>query len=108
MRKTPGVEKQLPMNTTVCLAGGSPYAQQPPSHPGATAEAAELGEPLAIAVPSPSPVAKSPQSAARAKGPCAPSDPSPGGEKKINTGEKNTKKFIANYYNNLLKQTACE
>lgn len=29
-------------------------------------------------------------------------------KKKINTGEKNTKKFIANYYNNLLKQTACE
>lgn len=99
------------MNTTVCLAGGpraggSPEAQQPPCHPVATAEAAELGEPLAMAAPNS--VAQGPQSAARAKGPRAPSDPSPGGEKKINTGEKNTKKFIANYYNNLLKQTACE
>lgn len=74
----------------------------------ATAEAAELGEPLAMVAPSPSPVAQGPQSAACAKGPRAPSNPSPGGEKKINTGEKNTKKFIANYYNNLLKQTACE
>lgn len=61
VKKTPGVEKQLPLNTTVCLAGrpraggGSPYAQQPPCHYLAIAEAAELGEPLATAASRPAP-----------------------------------------------------
>lgn len=45
-----------------------------------------------MVAPSPSPVAQGPQSAACAKGPRAPSNPSPGGEKKNKYRGKKYKK----------------